>query len=413
MATGKICKRTVDSLELGSKTQFLWDSDLKGFGVKVTPSGSITYLIQFRMGGREAKTRRYTIGSHGSPWTPTTARTEAERLLVIAAQGVDPVDAKKQRRREAVDLAFRNYAAHFERTCNGEGWAKMVARIIRLHLEPIFRDKPITRIVRRDIVAVLDNMPPEQVANRRNAFAVMRRLFRWAVSRGDLDRSPMEGMETPPAVRPRDRWLSDHELMYIWKTTPRGHPCFGPIVRLLITTGQRREEVSGMSWEELSRGDSVWTLPSARSKNKEPNFVPLNDLALAELDKMAGGQIWPRKGLVFPTSTGRRFSGFHKGKIAIDNAIETVRGEPLAPWRLHDLRRTLATNFQRLGVRFEVTEAVLNHVGAARAGVAGIYQRHNWKEEKREALDAWNEHLKRAIGANSPLDCSVLRQARD
>lgn len=393
MATGKISKRTIDLLKAGSRTELLWDTDLKGFGAKITPSGSLTYLIQFRMGGREAKTRRYTIGTHGSPWTPTTARTEAERLLVIVAQGIDPVDAEKHRRREAVDLAFRNYAAHFERTCTGKGWAKLVERVIRLHLGPVLRDKPITRITRTDIVAVLDNMPPDQVANRRNVFGVMRRLFRWAVSRGDIERSPLDGMETPPAVQARDRWLSDDELKLVWLATFDCHPCFGPILRLLITTGQRREEVSGISWHELDRNEAVWTLPSTRSKNRESNVVPLPRLAITELDNQAGGTDWPRQGLVFTTSSGTRFTGFHKGKLAIDKAISLRRGEPVAPWRLHDLRRTLATNFQRLGVRFEVTEAVLNHVGAARSGVAGIYQRHDWKEEKRQALDAWNEHL--------------------
>src|SRR5690606_39571086 len=98
--------------------------------------------------------------------------------------------------------------------------------------------KPLPSITRSDIVSVLDQMPNDQIANRRNVFAVMRRLFRWAVSRGDLDRSPMEGMETPPPVRPRDRWLADNELRLIWNATPECHHCFGPIVRLLITTGQ-------------------------------------------------------------------------------------------------------------------------------------------------------------------------------
>ena len=136
MATGKISKRTVDSLPVGPKENYLWDTDLKGFGVKITAAGSISYIIQFRMGGREAKTRRFTIGSHGSPWTPTTARLEAERLLVIVAQGIDPVDAEKQRRREAVDLAFSNYADLFTRSCKREGWRRLVERSIRLYLKP-------------------------------------------------------------------------------------------------------------------------------------------------------------------------------------------------------------------------------------------------------------------------------------
>ncbi|MBN92124.1 MAG: integrase, partial [Erythrobacteraceae bacterium] len=210
---------------------------------------------------------------------------------------------------------------------------------------------------------------------------------------GDIDRSPMEGMETPPPVKPRERWLKDGELRHIWDAAPECHRCFGPIVRLLIVTGQRREEVSGMHWQELSRSERLWTLPGSRTKNGEPNSIPLNDLAIAELDREARGEKWPRKGRVFATASGAGFTGYAKGKVKLDSLIEERREEPLDAWRLHDLRRTLATNFQRLGVRFEVTEAVLNHVGGSRAGVAGIYQRHDWKDEKRQALDAWNDHL--------------------
>jgi len=401
MATGKISKRAIDALRPASGNQFLWDTDLKGFGAKITPTGAISYIIQFRMGGREASTRRYTIGAHGSPWTPTTARSEAERLLILVAQGIDPVDADKQRRREAVDLAFHNYAQLFTRSCKGEGWSRLVERVVRLHLEPVLRRKPLPSITRADIVSVLDQMPENQVANRRNVFAVMRRLFRWAVSRGDLDRSPMEGMETPPPVRPRDRWLADKELRVIWNATPECHRCFGPIVRLLITTGQRREEVCGMQWQELDRTERLWTLPGPRTKNREANTIPLNQLAIAELDQLAGGETWPRKGQVFATASGAGFTGYHKGKMKLDSVIEQREGEPLPPWRLHDLRRTLATNFQRLGVRFEVTEAVLNHVSGSRAGVAGVYQRHDWKDEKVKALDDWNDYLVRILSAET------------
>src|SRR5262245_36013357 len=122
MATGKIIKRTVDALLAASVDGFLWDEDLKGFGVRTLSSGGATYVLQYRMGGREAKTRRYTIGSHGSPWTPVTARAEAERLHILVAQGIDPADAEKQRRREAVDLAFSNYADLFTASCDPKGW---------------------------------------------------------------------------------------------------------------------------------------------------------------------------------------------------------------------------------------------------------------------------------------------------
>ena len=393
MASGKITKRTIDAMIASRSEGFLWDDGIKGFGAKITKSGAVSYILQFRMGGREASTRRYTIGSHGSPWTPATAREEAQRLFLLIAQGIDPVEVEKQRRREAVDLAFSNYAERFERSCVGRGWKVLVARSFRIHVKPVLGSKPLPKITRSDVVAVFDRMPDCQVANRRNVFAVLRRMFRWAVSRGDIDRSPMEGMETPPAVKARDRWLSDQELARIWEHAPKTHHCFGPIVRLLIVTGQRREEVSSLSWEELEQFERMWTLPGDRAKNGEPNRIPLNELAVAVLDAVAGKSTWPRRGKVFSTSTGGGFTGYHKGKEKLDRMVAEDGGDPIAPWRLHDLRRTLATGFQRLGVRFEVTEAVLNHVGGSRAGVAGIYQRHDWKAEKREALDLWNNHV--------------------
>jgi len=399
MATGKITKRTLDALQAGAVTGFLWDDELKGFGLKITAGGSASYVVQYRMGGREAKTRRYTIGGHGSPWTPFTAREEATRLLRLVAQGIDPVESDKQRRREAVDLAFSNYADRFAADCKGKGWSTLVTRSLRRHVKPVLRDKALPTITRIDVVAVFDRMPPNQAANRRNVFAVLRRLFRWAVSRGDIDRSPMEGMETPKAVKPRERWLTDGELARVWIQAPECHRCFGPIVRLLIATGQRREEIGGLHWQGLDRGEREMRLSGDRTKNGEPTTIPLNDLAMSELDKVAGSEKWPNRGRVFPTATGAAFMAYHKGKTKLDRLISKDGGAPMPGWRLHDLRRSLATGFQRLGVRFEVTEAVLNHVGGSRSGVAGIYQRHDWKPEKREALATWNDHLSRAIEA--------------
>lgn len=139
------------------------------------------------------------------------------------------------------------------------------------------------------MVAVIDRMSVEQAANRRNVFfAVLRRLFRWAVSRGDIDRSPMEGMETPKAVKPRERWLSDSELARVWIQAAECHLCFGPMVRLLISTGQRREEIGSLHWQELDRPEREIRLSGDRTKNGEPTTIPLNYLAVAELDKVAG-----------------------------------------------------------------------------------------------------------------------------
>jgi integrase len=331
MASGKITKQSIDGLISSRREGFLWDNGIKGFGARITKSGAVSYVLQFRMGGREARTRRYTIGSHGSPWTPATARDEAARLSLLIAQGIDPVEAEQKRRREAVDLAFSNYADRFQKSCVGRGWRILVERSLRIHVKPVLGKKALPKITRVDVVAVFDRMPSSQFANRRNVFAVMRRLFRWAVSRGDIDRSPMEGMETPPAVKARDRWLADSELALVWKHVMATHPCFGLIVRLLIVTGQRREEVCSMRWEEMDRSERLWELPGDRSKNGEPNRIPLNDLAIAVIDELAKGTEWPRRGKVFQASTGGSYTGYDKGKKKLDQLIEDDAGEPLPP----------------------------------------------------------------------------------
>lgn len=391
MATGKITKRSVDSFSVGNRDQFLWDEDLKGFGLKLTPNGARSYVYQYRLGGREAKVRRYTIGSHGSPWTPTTARDEAVRLTYIVAQGFDPVARDMERRRVDVELAFEAYSARFLGSCTGVGWRRMVERTLRLHAVPVLGKKAVPGITRSDITSVLDRIPVTNAALRRNTFAVLRRLFRWATARGDIERSPFEGMDTPPAVAARERVLTDPELAAVWKATDGISRLFGSIIKMLIVTGQRREEVAGLDWRELDRASTTWTLPKERVKNGNSNLVPLNDLALQLLDQTAGSQEWPKRGLVFATSGGKSFSGFAKGKAQLDKRLGW--DDAIEPWRIHDLRRTLATGLQRLGTRFEVVEAVLNHVSGSKSGVAGIYQRHDWANEKRMALQAWGRHI--------------------
>lgn len=409
MAIGKITKRSVDSFPVGERDQFLWDVELKGFGLKLTPKGARSYVYQYRLGGREAKVRRYTIGRHGSPWTPTTAREEAIRIAQTVSRGIDPVACDKERRRQAVDLAFTKYSVRFQESCTGAGWRRMVERTLRLQAVPVLGDKPMPMIRRSDITLVLDRIPASQIALRRNTFAVLRRLFRWASARGDIDRSPCEGMDTPIAVIPRDRVLTDCELAAIWEATDEVSKLFGSIIKMLIVTGQRREEVAGLDWCELDQASASWTLPKERAKNGNSNLIPLNELAIKVLDEAARGVKWPTRGLVFATSGGKAFTGFAKGKAQLDKRVKL--GDAASPWRIHDLRRTLATGLQRLGTRFEVVEAVLNHVGGSKSGVAGIYQRHDWANEKRVALEAWGRHVKQVLAPSTATNVVPLASA--
>lgn len=397
MQARKITQTVVDGLTSSGRDEFLWDTKLSGFGVKVSAGGKRSYVYQFRLGGRKGTARRITLGEHGNPLNATEARKRAESFALLVSQGIDPVAAAAEAKRLTVDLAFPAYADKFIESCEGDGWRKLVSGTLKKHVVPHLKKKSLPQIRKSDITDVLDRLPAKQAALKRNTFAVLRRLFSWAVGRGDLERSPFDGMEAPPPVPARDRVLTDDEIATIWIASEKAGSLFGPIVRLLMATGQRREEVTQMDWSEVKRSEALWQLPRERAKNNVAHVVPLNRLAIEVLDRMARGEKWPRSGAVFMTSGKGPFTAHARGKNRLDEQAAVLAGKPLAKWRLHDLRRTMATNFQRLGVRFEVTESALNHVGVSRVGVAAVYQRHDWLEEKVEAFAAWGKHIEAVL----------------
>ncbi len=411
-----ISKRTVDAAQAGSRDEFLWDNDVKGFGLKVTPAGGKIYVFQYRVArpGETANTpaRRYTIGKHGN-LTPEQARARAKELAVLVVTGIDPreqeadklaeKDAAKreaeERRRTANEMAFDRMADlwldHYE---NEKGRRpssiSQASMVVRNHLKPALRNTPLPHIGRTDLQPIIDAIPAKQKAMRRTVFAYASIFFGWAMRRGCIPANPLMSMAKPDAPKARDRVLSDAEVDAIWTASEALQAPWGQLYRLLLLTGQRKSEVAGLRWEELDRSAAIWTIPADRAKNDKVHIVPLSQPVLAELDALAGGAAWPTSSYVLTTNSRTSIAGFSKAKRALDAAISAARdGKPIADWRVHDIRRTVATGLQRLGVRFEVTEAVLNHVSGAKGGVAGVYQRHDWKDEKRAALDAWARHL--------------------
>jgi integrase len=411
-----VSKRTVDAVKPTARETTYWDDKLTGFGLKVTPAGGKIYVYRYRLAlpGRAAGTapKKHTIGKHGS-LTPDQARDIAKGLAALVATGADPREietdklvAKDRAKLEAQEqarnsdkLAFNKVAAAWlddyenvkVRRKNSVAQAKMT---VNKHLLPAFGDTPLPHITRSDMQAIIDAIPAKHIGARRSAYAYASILFNWARHRELIDANPVSGMEKPKAPRARDRVLGDDELAAVWRasqTTPQPYACF---YRLLMLTGQRREEVAGLRWAEIDRATATWIIPSERAKNGTAHLIPLSAPVIAELDILAGDQAWPKSGFVLTTTGRKPISGFSKGKRALDFKIAEARGgEPMVSWCAHDLRRTMATGFQRLGVRFEVTEATLNHVSGAKGGVAGIYQRHDWREEKRTALDAWARHV--------------------
>ncbi len=420
-ASGKrISKTIVDAAKPGERDQFIRDPELKGFGLKVTPGGTKTYFLEWRMGGRNTRKGRHTIGRHGSPWTPDTARNEAKRVLGLVKNGVDPTAERTERHREAVELAFDDYAdlfvERYAKRNQPRSWAA-TKRALHRDAKPVLHNRPLPQITRSEIVQLVERLSDRSPGEARAAHKALRKLFRWAVQRGDIDRSPIADMEPPSPSASRDRVLSDVELAEVWYAACGLEAPFGPIVRLLVTTGQRRNEVAAMRWSEVDFSNATWTIPAERAKNAKVHIVPLNALAMSALEEMRpqADKTVKADSLIFTTTGKTPPSGWSRAKQRIDAAILAKREQAAAEmeadidsvtaparWTLHDLRRTLATGLQRLGVRFEVTEAVLNHISGSRSGVAGIYQRHSWADEKRAALDAWGAHVERLIGSEAP-----------
>lgn len=419
MATVRITKTEVDRLAPAERDCFIWDDRVSGFGVKVTPKGRKVYIFQYRLGGRGSKVRRFTIGRHGAI-TTEQARGEASRLSLLVSQGVDPQFDKAEKRRQEVELGFELYLERFTEECLKVRWTASwqdAERTIKQHALPRLRSKSLPEITRTDISSVLRPLR-EMPATEKKAFAVLRKFFNWAVNEGDLITSPMSGMKGPEGAEARDRTLRDWELVLVWRASEQiGYP-FGPLFQLLILTGARREEVAALNWSELSKSDCIWSLPATRAKNGRAIEIPLSDRAVSVLDAL--GDIrdtrdarWPRKGLLFTTTGKTPVSGYSKAKKRLDGIIKKLNdGEALERWTLHDLRRTLATGMQKLGVRFEVTEAILNHVGKSQSGVAGVYQQHDWKPEKADALQEWADRIGVLLSAADDSNVVLLGEAR-
>ncbi len=419
MANIRISKASVEAaVPVASGDVILWDDRIAGFGLKVTLVGLKVYIYRYRLAkpGQASKTapRKYTIGRHGD-LTPDQARKRAQELAAMVAQGVDPrqQDLDSMAAREASvrlveeqdrverELAFsriaslwlEHYQNDIERRASSVAMAKL---IVNRYLTPALGDMPIPHIGRVQLQPVIDSIPSHKRGIRRAVFAYSSVLWGWAMRRGYIDANPILAMEKPPAPPARERVLNDDELRRVYQAAETSHPIWAAFFKLLVLTGQRRSEVAGIMWEELDRVTATWTIPASRAKNAKAHLVPLASAAVWLFDAQAGGAEWPQRGYILTTTGRTPVSGISKAKAALDAAISN-EGRQLDPWRLHDIRRTVATGLQRLGVRFEVTEAVLNHVSGSKGGVAGVYQRHDWADEKRMALEAWAGHVDRLM----------------
>lgn len=361
----------------------MYDAQVRGLGVRIGTSGSKSWFVMTRVGGR--MTRR-TIG-HYPRIGLKEARIRGAEELAKMARGEIEEPAKQQFFHEV-------YQEWIQRDQSSNRTVSQVRSAMELHVLPELGQRRLDSIKKADVLKLIDGIldsGAEVQANRVLAF--IRRFFNWCLERDYLDKNPTAGIAKPTKEVTRDRVLSLVEIAHIVSAAGSiGYP-FGPFMKLLLLTGQRRDEVAGMSWGEVDMAEKVWVLPASRSKNGKAHTVHLSEPAVRVLERVPRIE---RTDLVFPATRVRRkepdgtmpslkpISGFSVAKRRLDEA-SGVTG-----WTLHDLRRSFATHCtEKLGLSPVVIDKILNHQSGAVRGVAAVYQRGQYLEERRVAMEAW------------------------
>lgn len=381
----RFSKQSISSLRIpaGKPYHIEWDEVLPGFGVRINPTGKV-WVVQYRAGG---KSRRETIGRVDT--VPLdAAREKAKKTLAKVQLGADPHAEKAQAKARAkitFEAVAERYLKHAQDRLKPRSFEE-VERHLKKHWQP-FQGLPISEIRRALVANRLEEIAEQSgpIASNR-ARAALSALFAWAGAVGLTESNPVMGTMRVANEVSREHVIMDDELAAIWRACRDDD--YGRIVRLLILTGQRRDEVGDMKWSELDLDRGLWTIPRERTKNGLTHEVPLSGAALEILRNTAR-----REGRDFVFGEGRGgFSGWSKSKTRLDTRIAKA-GAVMRPWRLHDLRRTVATRITEIGILPHVVEAILNHVSGHKAGVAGIYNRATYAKEKREALTRWADYI--------------------
>jgi len=394
----KLTAKTVSALTLppGKGDVIMFDEAMPGFGYRLRQGagGKVlrTWIVQYRRAGA---TRRMLLGS-AEVVGAEAAREAAKKALGAVALGQDP-QGKRADRRDADKLTLRKAVDEFLAVKKRELRPRSYVETARYltsatYFGPIL-GMPLDAIARRDVAACIVRIARENgnpAASQ--ARAKLSTLYSWAMTMGMVEANPVIGTHEPAHNKPRDRVLSDGELAAIWKAAADEHGNldeFGKIVRLLILTGCRRQEIGGMQWSEFSADGTTWTLPSARSKNGRAYTLPVLP-AMCEIVESVPRLVGRLQ--LFGERANRGFTKWDVGKRALDERTGIA-----AEWLLHDVRRSVATGLANLGAPPHVVEAVLNHQSGSKRGIAGVYNRSPYEREVRNALATWHDHLRALI----------------
>lgn len=266
--------------------QIHWDAHLKGFGVRVNPSGSIVFVVQYRTRAAGAKSQTLMIGKYGSPWSPDAARAEARAVLGQVHRGGDPI--AERRSREADEQAAVAYESHYDFDAfadryiakhvkaNGLRSLRDIEGTFRRDLRPFFKGKSVREITKQDCKDMRAGVGDRSHSAANKAHKWLNASFMWGIEHDGLDANPMFGLRRPFKEEKRKRVLAEWEIAIVWSVLPLMAWQFATLMRLLLLTGQRLREVAGIRWEEIDIERGEWVIPGSRIKNGREHLVPIS-----------------------------------------------------------------------------------------------------------------------------------------
>jgi integrase len=400
------------------------DAVVPGLKVRVTDRGAKSYVLWRRFGGAPNPAAR-SLGKVGVI-TLSQAREKARGWLELVVKGEDPKAIERAREEAEGERKAATFAVAFEdylrRHVRGQRRASAVEREMRKDILPLWRNKPVAAITHRDVIrlieGIVDRGAPRQA---HNVLGHIKTFFGWAVERG------IYGIELSPAaaIKPkrligeknvRTRVLTDAELAAFWRATGRLNYPAGPLFRILLLTGQRKNEIAKARWREFDLNQKLLTVPAERFKSDSTHMVPLSDDAMVLLGTLPR---WNAGDFLFSTTGGEKAANdFHKAKQRLDRhmlrilrAMARLRSDDpatveLPPFVLHDLRRTMRTRLSSLRIPDAVCEMIVGH---GRKGIQRVYDQHEYRDEMFEALEAWAARLRSITNPPSPSNVVALR----
>ena len=365
----------------------IWDKITPGFGIRVSMGGRKSFIVGTRING---KYRRITLSPPYDGLTLADARKKAQQVLADAQAGIGP---DQRRRREeantfgAVATAFMRDYAHSHRSKD------QMQRRINNDLAD-WQDRQIAEIKRADVKEIIRLKARSAPISANRLAALISKIFAWALKEELIEASPAMLIDRPGKETERERALSVDEIRIVWGAFGKMRYPFGPLFKMLLLTGQRRGEVGGMKWSEITADG--WRLPGERAKKGKGHLVPLSSLAreiLADVPRL-GEFVFRHHWDAPPQSWGRAAT-----------KVRSLCG-PMEEWRIHDLRRTFATQLRAIGVDRLVVSKLLNH---AEAGTTKIYDRYTADPEQAAAMERWANRLREIVSGSSAVNVVQLR----